>query len=165
MARPKSCKCCNKPKRPKGNKFKELPGYCECGRPTKFDKDTIQKLEDAFSNSFPDREACFYAGVSPTALYEYQKKNPEFAERKESLKLKPNMVARKTIVEALKNTNDAWRWLEKKDKDFMPTSKLEHGGSVEVVSNRNLSKGEKEALKLLRVARKQRIESESDKME
>jgi len=164
MARPKNCGKCNKPKRPKGNKFKELPNYCECGRPTVMDKDMIQKLEDAFSNSLPDREACQYAGVSPATLYNYQTENPKFVERKEGLKLTPNIVARKSIVNSLGDVRVAQWWLEKKDPDFKQVSKIEHAGSVEVVDKPALSDDEKKALLALREARKKRIQKESDKL-
>lgn len=48
--------------------------YMNSGRPTKFTPEVLNKLEQGFMYSFSDEEACLYAGVSPKALYNYQKK-------------------------------------------------------------------------------------------
>jgi len=135
------------------------------GRPRKINKDVLQKLEDAFSNALPDKEACLYAGIAPQTLYNYQKRNPKFVERKEQLKLTPNIAARKSIVAALGDVGVAKWWLEKKDPAFKPTSKLEHSGSIEVADlTANMSDDEKKALSALTTARRKRIEAESDAM-
>ena len=166
MARPKNCGKCSKPKRPKGKHFKGLPGYCECGRPTVFTPDVIQKLEDAFKYDFPDIESCVYANISPAAFYKYQSENPEFKERKEQIRLKPNMKARETIVKSLGEINNAWRWLSRKDPMFMPVSKIQHSGIVEVAGTEiERSPEEKRLLTELQEARRKRIEDNSDKME
>ncbi len=122
MAGVKFCRKCKKPK-----------SQCNCGRPEKIDATVLQKLEDAFSNGFPDREACLYAGIAPGTLYNYQLKHPEFIERKEALKLTPNLKARRAIVDALGDPNHAWKWLEKKDPELKPTTKIEHAGQIGVV--------------------------------
>lgn len=135
------------------------------GRPPKITKDILQKLEDAFSNSAPDTEACLYAGIAPATLYNYQLKNPKFVERKEALKLSPNLAARKAIVSAIGDVRVAQWWMEKRDPEFKPTSRLEHAGGIELVDiTANMSEEEKTALTALSVARRKRIESESDKI-
>jgi len=117
-------------------------------------------------NAFPDVEACCYAGISPAAFYKYQSENPEFVERKEALKKRPNMKARETIVKALENTPDAWKWLEKKDPEFKPVSKVEHAGLIEVAGAEiERSPEEKELLNKLQEERRKRIETNSDAME
>jgi len=94
--------------------------------------EVLLKLEDAFSISATDKEACFYAGISPTTLYSYQEKNPEFAERKEALKNKPNLKARQTIVQQLDDVRVAEWWLEKKRPDeFGQRQRLEHFGKLQ----------------------------------
>jgi hypothetical protein len=136
------------------------------GRKTKMDKTTVQKLEDAFANAFPDDEACLYAGIDRSTLYNYQKKHPKFVDRKEQLKLSPNLVARKTIVGQLGTVNVAQWWLEKKDPGLRPSSKVEHTGEIEIqgaITER--SPEEIAALKALREARIKRIQDSSDKME
>ena len=52
--------------------------------------------------------------------------------RKAMLKKRPDIKAKQTIVSNLGNAGDAWRWLERRDPEFKPTSKLEHAGSIEV---------------------------------
>jgi hypothetical protein len=75
----------------------------------------LQKLEQMFAMGGSDEEACLYAGISTSALYEYQKKDPEFLERKGMLKLTPMMKARKTVIDSLSSDVDmAWKFLQKK---------------------------------------------------
>lgn len=87
------------------------------GRPTKFTPETIAKLEEAFLLGCTDVEACFWAEVSKTALYNYQEKNPEFVDRKERLKSNPFLIARKAIKDAIE-AGDA-----KTAMDFMKNRK------------------------------------------
>jgi len=71
------------------------------GRPTKMTPETIQKLETAFIAGCTDLEACCYADVSKSTLYDYCQDNPQFSERKETLKNQPVMQARFIVQEAL----------------------------------------------------------------
>jgi hypothetical protein len=88
------------------------------GRPTKITKTRLGKLREAFLWGCTDKEACFYADIHPDTLYEYQKKNPEYSEEKESFKSNPVLVARKTVVDSLKdNPQLALRYLERKKSD------------------------------------------------
>lgn len=100
------------------------------GRNTVMTADVLQKLEDAFMNAFTDEMACLYAGISPRALYDYCEANPRFVQRKEELKQTPNLAAQKTLVGDLKNTSGARWWAERKMPDFMPKTKVEHGGTI-----------------------------------
>lgn len=86
------------------------------GRPTVMTADIIGKLEYAFAQGASDKSACFYAGINPDTLYEYQKKNPEFAERKQQLKQSKLFKALDVIHSALENGDVAIaRWyLERK---------------------------------------------------
>lgn len=118
MARAKNCGKCNKAK-----------SRCKCGRPTKITPEVIDKLEEAFSISCTDDEACIHAGIAPATLYKYQRKNPEFAERKEALKLRTNLLARKTIVANMTDVGTAKWWAERK-MEFAPKSKIEHSGNI-----------------------------------
>jgi hypothetical protein len=77
----------------------------------------LQKLEEAFMLGGTDQEACIYADISPSALYEYQKKNPEFLERKTALKNMPSLRAKKAIVDRLdKDTSLAQWWLIRRNR-------------------------------------------------
>lgn len=55
-------------------------------RPRKITKETVQKLEEGFLMGLSDREACIYADIAVSTLYNYCKKHKEFSERKELLK-------------------------------------------------------------------------------
>jgi len=80
-------------------------------------RETIDKLETAFSYDCTDEEACFFAGIGKDALYEYQKKHPEFTERKEALKQNPVLLARESVVKNLRlDPKLAMQYLERKKK-------------------------------------------------
>jgi hypothetical protein len=112
------------------------------GRPTIMTPDIVNKLEEIFAIGGTDEEACFYADISKQTLYNYQDKNPEFVDRKEALKETPILLARRTIVEALKNPLDARWYLEKKRKK-------EFGNVVDITSGgEKLGSASPEAVKL-----------------
>lgn len=103
------------------------------GRPTKFTKELINKLEQAFSLGCSDNEACLHADISPTALYKYQLKNPEFVERKEVLKDKLLLKARSNVAKDLQegNTSVSLWYLERKKKDeFSQKHEVENSGEM-----------------------------------
>lgn len=93
------------------------------GRPTKMTEAVIGKLEEAFSMGATDLEACFHADISGDVLYDYQKKHPEFTERKKALKEKLVLKARKNVQDALEEGDkDISKWyLERKKKDEFST--------------------------------------------
>lgn len=98
------------------------------GRPQKITAEELRKLEYAFSIWCSDLEACLYAKISKTTLYEYQSKNSEFTERKEMLKEQPVLTARETVVKSLKKSPDmAMKYLERKKKDEFSV-RSEHTG-------------------------------------
>jgi hypothetical protein len=93
------------------------------GRPTVMTPETINKLEQAFSLGCSDLEACFYAGIGKTALYEYQNEHPDFTERKAQLKEKLVLKARTVLAKALEqeDENTAKWYLERKKKEEFST--------------------------------------------
>lgn len=79
--------------------------------------EVLLKLEQAFAVGASDLEACFYADISKSALYNYQNDNPEFVERKEKLKERPVLLARQTVVKALASDSGlAMNFLTRKAK-------------------------------------------------
>ena len=93
------------------------------GRPTVMTEEVLQKLEYAFMRGLTDLEACLYADIGTTTLYNYCEENPEFRERKEELKQHPTAKARLNVTEAIENGNEElskW-WLERKAKDEFST--------------------------------------------
>lgn len=90
----------------------------EVGRPTVVTPQIISMLESAFIDGCSDLEACLIAGIGKTALYEYQNKHPEFAERKEILKKTPTLTARRCVVrEVATDGKLALSYLERKEKN------------------------------------------------
>lgn len=87
------------------------------GRKSKITLDILKKLEEVFALGGTDEEACFYADISEQTLYNYQYRNPEFIERKQRLKFRPVLKARRTIIEWLDNPNYAKWYLERKIKN------------------------------------------------
>lgn len=89
------------------------------GRPTVMTDDVLAKLEAAFSWGCTDNEACIWAGINPSSLYDYQILHPEFTKRKELLKETPSLKARQVINIALqqKDKQAAQWWLERKRKE------------------------------------------------
>jgi len=86
------------------------------GRPTEMTPETITKLESIFAIGGTDKEACAYANIGTSTLYNYQQRNPNFVERKEQLKEKPFIKARLTIVRALEDPHHAQWFMERKRK-------------------------------------------------
>lgn len=83
-------------------------------RPTVFTSKTLQKLEHAFALGCSDDEACIYAKISPSSLYNYQAENHEFLERKRLLRQTPILKARMELIKGFRNNpNLALRFLER----------------------------------------------------
>ena len=75
------------------------------GYPTKMTEATLKLLREAFMWGCTDSEACCYADISTTTLYNYCILKPEYLELKNKLKDMPTMKARRIISETL-DTND-----------------------------------------------------------
>lgn len=102
----------------------------DVGRPTVMTEEVVRKLEDAFANGASDTEAIFYAGVSRTAFYDWQKENPSFTDRKEGLRDMVKYQARRNIVEKIKSGDlETSKWFaERKIKDEF-SQRNEHTGA------------------------------------
>lgn len=99
------------------------------GQPTVVTEEVLRLLREAFEWGCSDIEACLHANIGKTALYDYQLRNPEYAEYKEKLKKSPTIKARRTVVNSLDTDTDmAMKYLERKEKgEFSPRS--EHTGA------------------------------------
>lgn len=139
-----------------GRPTKKEVRYRDSGRPTVMTQELINKLEEGFSMGYTDREACFYAGITPPTLYKFQEKNPDFVNRKEDLKNSPVLMAKKTIVSNLNTVNTASWYLEKKDPAFKNVTKTEVEAKVQI-QDVSVSEGIKEALEVYNKARKAQI--------
>lgn len=99
----------------KGQVLDPQTGKFRTGRPASINDSVLYKLAEAFSYGCSDKEACVFAGITPSTLYNYQEKNPEFLEQKECFKNLPTFKARKTIVDTLdKDVENAKWWMKKK---------------------------------------------------
>jgi hypothetical protein len=75
----------------------------------------VKKLEEAFALGCTDLEACFYADITKQTLYTYQQTHDEFLDRKELLKQRPVLEARKSVIRHLESDGKlAIRYLERK---------------------------------------------------
>ena len=100
-----------RPKKNKqGQKVNPKTGKYMTGRKPIINKAKLQKLEIAFGYGATDLEACAHAKISMATLYNYQEKNPEFLELKEGLKQRPNLAARKSVVEDLEDNPETGKW-------------------------------------------------------
>lgn len=104
-------------------KKKNPEDYLPTGRPTKLTPETIDKLRTSFLMGCSDIEACLYADISKTALYNYQQKNPDFVDQKEQWKEQLTLKARTVIATSLNNKdeNTAKWYLERKCKNEFST--------------------------------------------
>lgn len=89
-----------------------------CGKPTVMTPETLTKLAIAFARGASDVEACFFAGIGKTTLYNYQNAHPEYVEHKEALKDSLIFKARGVIEDAITDGDkDMAKWyLERKKK-------------------------------------------------
>jgi len=104
----------------KCGKCRLIKANCKCGRPLfdgKKEKDVISKLEEAFKWGASDEQACVNADISIAAFYRYQSKNPKFRDRKQILKETPQLHAKQTIAQDVREDKNTAKWLlERKEK-------------------------------------------------
>lgn len=88
----------------------------------------VAKLEHAWSLGCNDRQAILFANIGKDSYYRYLNAHPEISERKEMLKETPILLARTTVVEAIKvNPGIAMQYLERRQKDeFSPRQEVQH---------------------------------------
>lgn len=94
------------------------------GRPTVVTEKVVGILRTAFSHDLTVEEACELAKISKDAYYERIKKDPKFADEMESAQLIPMIVAKQTVMKAIKdgNVNVALRFLERRQSErYGPT--------------------------------------------
>ncbi len=109
--------------------------------------ETIAKLEEIFALGGSDEEACFYAGIGKSTLYNYQEEHEDFVERKEALKETPILLARRTAVAKINESYaNAMDFLKRKkrlefgDKTDLDISSLGEKVGVIMLPQKNESK-------------------------
>jgi hypothetical protein len=115
------------------------------GRPSVIDEIVLAKLEYAFSMDATNKEACVFAGISEDALYDYNKKHPEFTDRIDMLKELPVMIARETITRALKSDPEmAMKYVKnKRNNEFNERKEVKMGGAVKLLPKLGKEEAEK----------------------
>jgi hypothetical protein len=81
--------------------------------------EVLAKLEGAYLNDATDIEACAIAGIGSATLYNFLKANPEFVERRATLKSMTNYRSKEVIIGKINEGDEKqanW-WLERKGKD------------------------------------------------
>lgn len=94
--------------------------------------EVIRKLEFCWALGASDAEAALVADISAPALSEFLSNNPKISERKEALKSRPVLEARRCLVEAIKTDPElALKYLERvRRQEFSLRSEVEHGGHL-----------------------------------
>lgn len=98
----------------------------EVKNPTKLDDLTVKKLEEAFAMDCSIAEACLMANISKQTYFNWVESFPELKERFDQLRQSPVLLARTTVVNAVKrNPVIAMQYLERKRKsEFAPRTEL-----------------------------------------
>ncbi|MDP3997655.1 MAG: hypothetical protein Q8P73_04115 [bacterium] len=118
VGRPANCRNCHLSK-----------SACVCGRPTKFNEETITKLQEVYLIGANHQQAAAYARVSLSTLHGWMKQNPNFRDLIDQWRQRPTLIAYKKVFESLStDVNSAWRWLEKHDPELAPVRRHKHGG-------------------------------------
>ncbi len=127
-------------------------------RPLSINKDILRKLEEGFSYGYSDQEACLYADIWTSTLYDYCKRNPDFSERKELLKRTISIHAKRNIFRSIKKGDikaSLW-WLERKNKSEFNMSSEQ----IISINNEPDKEGIKAVQELLKIRDTERKERE-----
>jgi len=90
-------------------------------KPIKMTESVVKKLEEVFALDGSVEEACYYANISRQSYYNWIKSFPDMLERFDSLRQRPFLKARQTVVKSLDNPEMALKYLERKKKDEFST--------------------------------------------
>jgi hypothetical protein len=91
------------------------------GRPTVMTLSVLTKLKSAWRLGCTDVEAADFAEISPRTIYNFGKKQPDFFQWKEGLKLTPILKAKLTVYRNLNSPTVAQWFLERKAKGEFST--------------------------------------------
>lgn len=94
-------------------------------------KSIITKLEEIWALGASDKEAAFFAHITPMSLSRFLHSHPKISLRKQALLNSPILKARRALVGALDNPEYALKFLERKLPDeFGFKQKIEHKGQI-----------------------------------
>lgn len=118
--------------------------------PFKLTKETIKKLEEVFALDGSIGEACFYANITTQTYYNWIQHWPKLKQRFDSLREKPVLKARNTVVGALGDPVYALKYLERKKKsEFSLRTEITGPDGKEIEGVKvNIIKGNQDVSKL-----------------
>lgn len=111
------------------------------GRPRRINPETLTKLEYAYSLGCSDREAALYAEIGYSTLTTYLSNNPDFRERRESLKdsmIIKALEANKKLLEDGDPIQTRW-YLERRKREEFTLSQ-----DINITASGNLSIDDKQ---------------------
>lgn len=86
------------------------------GRPSLKTEDTIRKIEEVAALDGSIEEMAYYAGIHRDTLYGWLQDDKDFSDRITSLRERPILKARQTVVKSLDDPIQAFKYLERKKK-------------------------------------------------
>lgn len=93
----------------------------KAGRPTVFTPEVIRKIEEVAALDGSIEEMAYYAGINLQTLYSYLQDHDTFSQRIKSLRERPILKARQTIVKSLEQPQHAQWYIERKKKKEFST--------------------------------------------
>jgi len=117
---------------------KDLPVANPNGRPTVMTPETLERLRSAFAIGCTKKEACAYAKIGKSTLYDYINQNPEFSDEIEELIQTPILKAKQTVTKNLDDLETAKWYLQRKKKDEFANTLVDikqDNRSVQIVKN------------------------------
>jgi hypothetical protein len=125
----------SKPRKPLNGKEKTEQNPNGAGRPTKYNEETVQRLEQAITAGSTYRLACQYAGISEDLLAIWRRERSEFSER--LARAESNAALRWLAkIEQIADQENDWRALAWKLERRYPqeygktTQDVQHSGTV-----------------------------------
>lgn len=100
----------------------------KAGRPSEKTPEVIRKIEEIAALDGTVEEMAFFAGIHRATLYRWLEDDKELSDRIEALRQEPVLLARRTVVSAIKESPGiAMSYLERKKKnEFSPRQEVDH---------------------------------------
>jgi len=93
----------------------------------------IKRLEHCFSLDSTVAEACYFCNISKETFYNWMKKTPNLKEHLDRLRERPILLARKSMLNGMKNPEFALKYAKnKRNKEFSEKTEVEqvnHSGA------------------------------------
>ena len=97
------------------------------GRPSVMTKEVLAKLDELWTVGATVAEAAKYLEISEDSIYKHKRENPEYNKHIETLKGLTGLKAKINIKNGIQggDKHDSKWYLERKDPEFKPSSKIE----------------------------------------